>query len=479
MRVAVGEIGRLIGPHWRGLVEAGGVAGVLSVLGVRARARAAEWRRELRRNEEMQAYARLDVRLAAGDWVGGLAERVSVLMAEKSAFRRTAMVVRDGQGGFSVAGRAGVEDSTVDALNAWAKRVLVSAEREDGVGVRRNDGTLGTRLGSNSFTVILGKRVVEGEYRRAIVIPLWTTGGRVLGALAVGADGFVSVRRSVLEEALRPLEALAIKVARSLENAAVAERLMRAERLAGLGLMAGGMAHALSNPLTAVLGFAELIAGSAGETRVREDAEVIVREVLRMRETVETLLDLSRPVSRSDRLVDLVELVRELAAACAETLEKRGVRLDLRMASDEAEVRGNRHRMRLMLEHLLNNSAQALAGVSVAPGEDRVIRVSVSAIGDVLAGEERRVHLIVSDTGPGFRRPERVFGLFGAMEEGGDGAGMGLSICYGIVHEMGGEIRAFNMHPHGAAVSVELPAVEVAARKIPGCVREPAAGVTD
>jgi hypothetical protein len=47
------------------------------------------------------------------------------------------------------------------------------------------------------------------------------------------------------------------------------------------------------------------------------------------------------------------------------------------------------------------------------------------------------------------------------------------------VQEMGGEIRAFNMHPHGAAVAVELPAVEVAARKISGGVREPAASVTD
>jgi signal transduction histidine kinase len=63
------------------------------------------------------------------------------------------------------------------------------------------------------------------------------------------------------------------------------------------------------------------------------------------------------------------------------------------------------------------------------------------------------VHVIVSDTGPGFREPGRVFELGASMR----GAGLGLSFCYGIAHEHGGEIRAFNLHPHGAAVAVELP----------------------
>src|SRR5260370_1205904 len=86
----------------------------------------------------------------------------------------------------------------------------------------------------------------------------WGRGGGVVGALAVGADGLMSVRRSALAKALGAMEALAFKVERAMENAAQEERLLRSEKLAGLGLMAGGMARALSNPLTAVLGFAEL-----------------------------------------------------------------------------------------------------------------------------------------------------------------------------------------------------------------------------
>ena len=180
------------------------------------------------------------------------------------------------------------------------------------------------------------------EARGAIVIPLWTTSGRMMGALAVGADGLLSVRQRELEEVLWPLEALGVKVARAMENAALAEKLMRAERLAGLGMLAGGMAHALSNPLTAVLGFAELIAGSTGEARVKEDAEIIVREALRMRQTVETLLEFWRPVAQGDELVDMTELVRELAAACGEKLEAEGFGWWWRPTARSPEVRGKR-----------------------------------------------------------------------------------------------------------------------------------------
>ncbi len=160
-------------------------------------------------------------------------------------------------------------------------------------------------------------------------------GGADAGGAGGGADGLLSVRQRELEEALWPLEALAVKLARTMENAALAERLLRAEKLAGLGQLAGGMAHALNNPLTAVLGFAELIADSTGEARVKADAEIIVREALRMRQTVETLLDFSRPVGQSDGVVDLAEMVRELAAECAEKLEGRGVRL---VVQDDGEV---------------------------------------------------------------------------------------------------------------------------------------------
>jgi signal transduction histidine kinase len=475
------EMGGLIVLRWLELSLAGGG---LWALWSRMQGRVAEGRRERREQEELRAYAGLDVRLGADVEMPELAVRVSRLMAEKSVFRRTAVMVRDAGGVLSVAGSAGMEETTVESLNGWAEGV-VEAERRGGIGTRRAEGGLGRRIKNNVFAVVFGMEKNGGrgrnarlgeEARGAIVIPLWTTNGKMMGALAVGADGLLSVRQRELEEVLWPLEALGVKVARAMENVALAEKLMRAERLAGQGMLAGGMAHALSNPLTAVLGFAELIAGSTGEARVKTDAEIIVREALRMRQTVETLLEFWRPVGQGDELVDLTDLVRELAAACGEKLESRGIRLVVQADGEVPEVRGNRHRLRQLLEHLLNNAAQALAGVrETKTEEEMVIRMTLSCSGicagicsgsdlrDGLSDAElldgRMVHLIVSDTGPGFREPARMFDPVYTMRDAGGGAGMGLSLCYSIVQEHGGEISAFNMHPHGAAVAVELPVV--------------------
>jgi signal transduction histidine kinase len=279
----------------------------------------------------------------------------------------------------------------------------------------------------------------------------------MVGALVVCAANVMNVRCRAADEAVVALEALGTKLGRAMENAELAERLLRAEKLAGLGLLAGGIAHSLNNPLTAVMGFAELIAETSGEERIRRDAATILNEARRMRETVESLLHFWRPPVRRDDPVDVTALVRRLAGECEAKLAERGVKLSVQVAEDAPVVRGNGDRLRLVLEHLLNNSAQAIASARSAAGtgpREDVIRLTVS-------GDASAVQIVVSDTGAGFREPGRVFDLFYTTQAPGQGNGLGLSICYGIVREHEGEISAFNLHPSGAAVVVELPVVEV------------------
>jgi signal transduction histidine kinase len=450
MWFGISDIGGLAAQSLQALAAVGGAVAALWLLGFRLQVRARHRRRERRIEEELAAYAKLDVRLRAEGNEVELAKRVSRLMAQKSAFRRAAMLVPSANGWLTVAASMGMDETTVKSLNNWGERM--ATERTGCGGVRRGGDGLGVRVGCRSFAVVLRESLLSKSpggvaCQGAIVTPLWTTSGRMVGALAVGADGLMSLRRSVLTRALGPLEALACKVERAMENAALAERLMLAERHAGLGVLAGGMAHALSNPLTAVLGFAELIAESSSEVRVKEDAGIIIREALKMRQAVETLLEFGRPAGESETVVDVAELIRELSGACVEKLESRGVRLVIDTGDESALVSGNRDRLRQMMEHLLNNAAQAVARLEAA--KDEVIRVSVSC-------DAGMVNLIVSDSGPGFADPTHVFTSRGGARNGSDGSGLGLSVCYGIVHEHGGEISAFNLHPQGAAVVVEL-----------------------
>jgi len=293
----------------------------------------------------------------------------------------------------------------------------------------------------------------------------------MVGALVVCADRLLSVRRSSVDGAMTAVEGLAMKLARAVENAELAERLMRSEKMAGLGLLAGGVAHALSNPLTAVLGFAELIAHTTSEARVQEDAETIVREAKRMREAVDSLANYWQPAARNDETVEVADLVRELASACAEKLKSRGVCLELEAEEEVPPVRGNRERLRQVLEHLLNNAAQAVGSVQAMGVTSPLSGEGQHSIRVVVSCDERVVHVIVSDTGPGFREPSRVFDPFYVAGSEGS-AGMGLSLCYGIVREHGGEISAFNLHPHGAAVVVELPVDRAAEERTAGVSRE-------
>jgi signal transduction histidine kinase len=467
----------------------------LRTMRLRIREQVLVGQRERAMREELEAYARLDGTLSPGDSPRPLAMRVCRAVAEKSAFRKVAMLVRDAEGKLYVAASAGMDDLTVVALGGWGEDVV---RREGGLGPGGPDADLRPdRLGRGCFVLRLGTRGgfddrgldrgvrTPEDCRRVIVTLLRGQSGIILGALAVCAEELLDERPGGMMEALPPLETLAMKIARTLENASLNERLMRVEKLAGLGQLAGGVAHELNNPLTAVLGFAELIKETSSEERVRQDAETILLEAQRMRETVQSLLQFWRPVAEHEKPVDLSVLLTEVALACEGKLESRGVRLVLQIGRDLPPVSGNRDRLRQVLEHLLNNAAQAIASSQERRRSTDVKQptdwngAEVRQGGHALAGEglptgadegdlrpairltascdARTIHLIVSDTGPGFGEPARAFDPFYTTRQPGGGSGLGLSICYGIVREHGGEIAAFNLHPHGAAVVVELP----------------------
>ncbi|HKR28418.1 MAG TPA: HAMP domain-containing sensor histidine kinase [Acidobacteriaceae bacterium] len=456
--------------HWGCVVGILGMGGAGLLMSHQRRLYAAERRRDRRIREEFEAYARFDARLREEDDVRGLARRVCRLVTKKSAFQRVAMLVDDGEGRMYVAGSVGMEEALIGALHEWGERVM---EQEQTVtDDRRINNVMGTQVGAKSFAVVLGRNPdsVEVGCARAIMVPFWTTRGQLAGALAVCADRLLTMRHHAIRDVLPPLEALAVKLGRGMENAVLAEGHQRAGELTGLALLAGGIAHALNNPLTSVLGFSELIAETTSEPRVRVEAETIAQEARRMRETVQNLLSFGSPTAQVHEPVEMAALVRELAEECEGKLDGRGVRLAVEAEDDLPSVWGNAEQLRQMLEHLLNNAAQAIAALGEEEAGDeaeteREIRISVSR-------DAGWVQVIVSDTGPGFTEPSRVFDPLYTTTEPDAGVGMGLSVCYGIVHEHGGEISAFNLHPHGAALVVELPQADSAVRRVSTVVHE-------
>ena len=449
----------------------------------RAELATVEHGREHRMREELEAYLTLDLTLSQGpeatgetpEEMRGLALRVCRAIANKSVFSRVSLLLRSPDGRLEMAGSIGTDDLTVAALQSWG------AQEEDKRGRWLEPADMnGAAL---SFSISLGEwncfdpeiaswalsgRKERRRWRRGIVTPVRTRAGRLLGALAVCADGarvdgsalahtgeaWNGKRPASLERALAPLEALAARLGAALEANTTAERLLRAEKLAGVGQLAAGVAHALNNPLTAVLGFADLIAETTSDAHIQKDAQTILAEAARMQATVRRLVDLAEPARLPDQIVELSALLTEFADRCQDTLAERAILLQREGFETEVPaVLGSRDRLREVLEQLLNNATQAIAAQrqrSAREDERHAVRIT-------LLHDARMVRVLISDTGTGFAEPARAFDPFYTTRGPEQGAGLGLSICYGIVREHRGEIHACNRKPHGATVVMEFP----------------------
>jgi C4-dicarboxylate-specific signal transduction histidine kinase len=104
--------------------------------------------------------------------------------------------------------------------------------------------------------------------------------------------------------------------------------------------------------------------------------------------------------------------------------------------------------MKQVLLNVLSNAFDAVEGKG-----DKTVLVDAHV-------KQGLVNIVVRDSGCGFADPERVFDPFFSTKGVGKGSGLGLSVCYGIVKQQGGDIRAHNVEPHGACITIELPAAQ-------------------
>jgi len=221
--------------------------------------------------------------------------------------------------------------------------------------------------------------------------------------------------------------------------------LVRAEKLAALGQLAAGAAHELNNPLTGIMGYIQILLDDTRTDAHREKLGKIEREARRMRRIIENLINFARPAVSGRQPSDIETLVRRALILCEHNLKNRDINVSINFAAGVPRLDLDENQLTQVFLDLFNNSADALEEVS-----DRKISVEGHLEGD-------RLEVSFSDTGPGFPDVSRVFDPFYTTKPAGKGAGLGLSICYGIVTEHGGRIEAHNLKPNGAEVTITLP----------------------
>jgi signal transduction histidine kinase len=225
-------------------------------------------------------------------------------------------------------------------------------------------------------------------------------------------------------------------------------QMVQSEKLASLGQLAAGAAHEINNPLTAILGYSDLLADDeALPDRARATAGKIREQARRTKNLVQNLLSFARQVPAERTLLDINTVVTNAVQLRALDLHSGGSTIDLQLESVLPGVRGDNNQLMQVFFNIVSNAIDAMAETG---GGTLTIRTQ---------RDRGNVVVLFTDTGPGIREPHRVFDPFYTTKPVGKGTGLGLSICYGIVEEHGGKIICYNGQTGGAVFRVELPAV--------------------
>ena len=234
----------------------------------------------------------------------------------------------------------------------------------------------------------------------------------------------------------------------SLENVKrLQTQFVQSEKLAALGELAAGAAHEINNPLTAILGYADLLlAENPAASRPHTLGQKINEQARRTTALVTNLLSFARQVPAEKQLLDLNTVLESAVRLRKIDAHSRSIRIELEGRNSVLPaVRGDPNQLLQVFHHLLGNAVDAMEET----GGVLLIR-SLAEKGSVV--------IEFSDTGPGMKEPERVFDPFYTTKPVGKAAGLGLSICYGIMQEHGGAIAGFNRPEGGCTFRLELPA---------------------
>ncbi|MCC6268776.1 MAG: GAF domain-containing protein [Dehalococcoidia bacterium] len=235
-------------------------------------------------------------------------------------------------------------------------------------------------------------------------------------------------------------------VAREAEQARHRQEIEQASRLAALGELVGGVAHELNNPLTAILGFTEVMTLSSHAAPLSEELAIVQKEALRARNIVRDLLFVVKPGDTTRTVIPVADLVAHIERLRRAAWTQQGIRWDIAI-EQPCMAWGNEQQLTQVLLNLVTNAEQALTG-----RPERHIRIRATS-------RDGRTQISVSDTGSGMDEAtrSRVFEPFFTTKQG-QGTGLGLSLSHSIVQSHNGELRVESSPGIGTTFTFTLPA---------------------
>jgi two-component system NtrC family sensor kinase len=242
----------------------------------------------------------------------------------------------------------------------------------------------------------------------------------------------------------------------STEERLLQERLLQSEKMASVGQLVSGVAHELNNPLTGVMGFAQLLLARDLDEASRQQVRTIYGEAERAAKIVQNLLSFARRRKPAKEMADVNALLAQVLELRSYDFAIRNISLDMELDPRMPRCWVDADQVQQVFFNVVKNAEQAMID---AHGGGRLTVRTQGPQGESGSSGAAVVRITVADDGPGIA-PEvarRIFDPFFTTKEAGQGTGLGLTISYGIIDEHGGRLWAEPRTEGGTAFVIELP----------------------
>jgi two-component system NtrC family sensor kinase len=224
------------------------------------------------------------------------------------------------------------------------------------------------------------------------------------------------------------------------------QALLQSEKLAAMGKLTSQIAHELNNPIYGIMNTLELLKTEIPpENKRRKILELSLSEIQRLAEMLRNMLSFSKPEEEKRRPVKINELVEGILLVMEKQMRESNIKVETHFDDTLPEVMASTNQMRQVMLNLLKNAKEAMP-----KGGNLTVRTS---------REDHKVMVAIQDTGVGIPEElrDKIFEAFFTTKQKVKGVGLGLSVCYGIIKDHGGEIRVDSEVDKGTTFTILLP----------------------
>jgi C4-dicarboxylate-specific signal transduction histidine kinase len=402
--------------------------------------------REHNTRTELEAYTNIVLSRRRVEDFDRQANLICQTVAGHSRFSQAALILLQPSGQYRLAGASGIDDAAINALESLLSRIPSAGFLTPGSSEVAAEHSQSLNLSVEPW-LLPGDDLERLRLTQFIATPLH---GRSVTDGALLLSGMRNPELPLRSDDLLPVEILAARIQSSRSQTMMLEKLIDAEKFAGLGQLASNVTRQLNNPLTVILGYASLLEVTpAMSVQERKGVEAILNEARHMRSTLESLSRMSRTQSEHYAAISVTELLNDMEQLHRSEFVHRAIDFRLHMAPALPRALGNAQQVRQAVLYCLQFAIEAVDNID-SPSE-KSVRIDATT-------ESDNVKILIAHSGPGFLHPARAFDPFVPAQAAGETAGLGLSLCATILRENNGRISALNLKPRGAGIVLELQA---------------------